>query len=131
LDFGDYLRHFGTPKVSFLDFFLINNLILLNTSDHPRIERATMSGSNRTIIFNISSSVNGGGWPNGLTLDYLFKRIYYIDAKSDSIHVLSYDGLLHKEIIRNTISEAHGYSLALYDDYVYWSDWKSGSIYRV
>lgn len=89
-----------------------------------------MSGSDRSVIFNISA-VYGGGWPNGLTLDYLLKRIYYIDAKSDSIHVISYDGSFHKEIIRNNVNEAHGYSLTLYDEYIYWSDWKSGSIYRV
>ena len=110
----------------------INGLLFWSDWDNlfPRIESATMSGLNRTVIFNISS-VNGGGWPNGLTLDTLLKRIYYIDAKSDSIHALSYDGSFHKEIVRNRISEAHGYSLALYDDYIYWSDWKSGSIYRV
>ena len=47
----------------------------------PRIERATMSGENRTVIFNIIAKDSSGGWPNGLTLDHRLKTLYYIDAK--------------------------------------------------
>jgi low-density lipoprotein receptor-related protein 1 (alpha-2-macroglobulin receptor) len=59
-----------------------NGLLFWSDWDNsfPRIESATMSGMNRSVVFNISE-VYGGGWPNGLTLDYLMKRIYYIDAK--------------------------------------------------
>ena len=50
-----------------------------------------MSGdsSQRVIIFNVTE-ISGGGWPNGLTIDYdsgnketnpLSGRIYWIDAK--------------------------------------------------
>ena len=46
----------------------------------PRIERCSMSGSGRKMIFNVSSEP-GAGWPNGLTVDYEADRIYWIDAK--------------------------------------------------
>ena len=46
----------------------------------PHIEKCSMSGKGRQIIFNVSS-VAGAGWPNGLTVDYEATRLYWIDAK--------------------------------------------------
>jgi hypothetical protein len=34
---------------------------------NPRIERATMAGTERKTLFNIKSKIIGGGWPNGLS----------------------------------------------------------------
>ena len=53
--------------------------------DIPRIECADMSGMNRKVIFNVTTYKNGA-WPNGLSLDYVLKRLYWIDARADSIH---------------------------------------------
>lgn len=44
----------------------------------PRIEAASMSGAGRRTIHRETGS---GGWPNGLTVDYLEKRILWIDAR--------------------------------------------------
>lgn len=44
----------------------------------PRIEAASMSGEGRRVIHKETGS---GGWPNGLTVDYLEKRILWIDAR--------------------------------------------------
>ena len=55
--------------------------------DIPRIECADMSGMNRKVIFNVTTYKNGA-WPNGLSLDYVLKRLYWIDARADSIHRL-------------------------------------------
>lgn len=46
----------------------------------PRIEGCSMSGENRKLVFNISS-IPSGGWPNGLSIDYDFRRLYWIDAR--------------------------------------------------
>uniref|UniRef100_A0A8D0KZH3 EGF-like domain-containing protein n=1 Tax=Strix occidentalis caurina TaxID=311401 RepID=A0A8D0KZH3_STROC len=46
----------------------------------PRIEAASMSGAGRRTIHKETGS---GGWPNGLTVDYLEKRILWIDARWD------------------------------------------------
>ena len=53
--------------------------------DIPRIECADMSGMNRKVIFNVTTYKNGA-WPNGLSLDYVLKHLYWIDARADSIH---------------------------------------------
>ena len=68
--------------------------------DIPRIECAEMSGTNRKVIFNVTNYKNGA-WPNGLSLDYTLKRLYWIDARADSIHSSKYDGSDHREIMRN------------------------------
>lgn len=46
----------------------------------PRIERSSMSGDYREVIVHIDE-VEDGEWPNGLTLDYQQKRVYWVDAR--------------------------------------------------
>ena len=59
---------------------------------NPRIERATMAGTDRRILFRVLD-VPSGGWPNGLTCDFSAERLYWIDAKSDSVHSMTYEGI--------------------------------------
>lgn len=63
----------------------------------PRIESCSLAGLDRQIIIRVDE-ISGGGWPNGLTLDYDAKRIYWIDARSDSIHTTTYEGTHHHEV---------------------------------
>jgi len=51
----------------------------------PRIERCSMSGQERIIVVRVDQ-VTDGAWPNGLTLDYVLKRIYWIDARCVHVH---------------------------------------------
>ena len=55
--------------------------------EHPKIERAGMDGSHRSAI--VTESVR---WPNGLTLDLVLDRIYWIDAKLNLIGSADLDG---------------------------------------
>lgn len=48
----------------------------------PKIERATLDGTERVVMVNTSL-----GWPNGLALDYTERKIYWGDAKTDKIEV--------------------------------------------
>lgn len=53
----------------------------------PKIERAGMDGTNRSMI--IDKEIY---WPNGLTLDYSQEKLYWADAKHNFIHRCSLDG---------------------------------------
>ncbi|KAL2310244.1 hypothetical protein Nmel_006492 [Mimus melanotis] len=53
----------------------------------PKIERAGMDGSSRSIIVNTDIY-----WPNGLTLDYEEQKLYWADAKLNFIHKSNLDG---------------------------------------
>ncbi|VDN50155.1 unnamed protein product [Dracunculus medinensis] len=47
---------------------------------NPRIERATMAGNDRRVLYRIANVIDGG-WPNGLICDFIATRLYWIDAK--------------------------------------------------
>lgn len=63
-------------------------------------------------------------------MDYALKRIYWVDARSDSIHTTKYDGSDHHEVIRGHEALSHPFAIALYENYVYWTDWRSNSVVR-
>ncbi|XP_058055099.1 prolow-density lipoprotein receptor-related protein 1 [Anopheles bellator] len=93
----------------------------------PRLERCTMAGEDRTVIMNVGSD---GGWPNGIALDYVLQRVYWIDARSDSIHTITYDGKDHRLVIKDPGVLAHPFSITVFDNYVYWTDWRTYSVIR-
>lgn len=53
----------------------------------PKIERAGMDGTNRSMIVHTEIY-----WPNGLTLDYEQLKLYWADAKHSFIHRCNLDG---------------------------------------
>lgn len=50
--------------------------------------------------------------------------------RSDSIHTTTYDGDDHHEVIRGHEMLSHPFAIALYDNYVYWTDWRTNSVIR-
>ncbi len=54
---------------------------------NPKIERAGMDASNRTVI--ISTNLT---WPNGLAIDYSTERLYWADASFKTIEYGNFDG---------------------------------------
>lgn len=101
------------------DVFISQSRMLDWDKNDPRIERCSMAGEYRRTIRQVDKSF--GGWPNGLTLDYAQKRIYYIDAHSDSIHTTNYDGSDHHLVIRDQETLSHPFSISLFENYVYWT----------
>ena len=53
-----------------------------------KIEVANMDGTGRQIL------VQGGGltWPNGLSIDYTSNKLYWADARSDTVECVDLDG---------------------------------------
>ena len=88
-----------------------------------------MAGEHRKVIVNVSS-IEGAGWPNGLTADYNSDRLYWIDARSDSIHSTKYDGSDHHEILRSGQFLSHPFAISVFGNYVYWTDWRTNSIVK-
>jgi len=63
-----------------IDLFSVCSILFWTDWDAslPRIEAASMSGEGRRTIHRETGS---GGWPNGLTVDYMERRIVWIDAR--------------------------------------------------
>ncbi|XP_025087886.1 low-density lipoprotein receptor-related protein 4-like isoform X3 [Pomacea canaliculata] len=87
----------------------------------PKIERAGMDGSLRTVIANTSVF-----WPNGLTLDYASERLYWADAKHHVIESAALDGSNRRIVINQGLP--HPFALTLFEDELYWTDWYTKSI---
>ncbi|XP_016987347.1 very low-density lipoprotein receptor isoform X4 [Drosophila rhopaloa] len=91
----------------------------------PRIERAGMDGSHRTTI--ISYDVK---WPNGITLDLVRKRIYWVDGKLNVISSANYDGSQRSQVLYSSEYLRHPFSITTFEDYVYWTDWDKQAIFK-
>ncbi|KAF6216065.1 hypothetical protein GE061_000403 [Apolygus lucorum] len=90
-----------------------------------RIERAGLDGSHRQKL--VSYDIR---WPNGLTLDLVRKRLYWVDAKLNLISSVNYDGTGRKVVLRSTESLHHPFSISVFEDYVYWTDWDKQAIFK-
>ncbi|XP_072105063.1 low-density lipoprotein receptor-related protein 1-like [Mobula birostris] len=94
-------------------------------ASQPRIEAASMSGVGRRTIHR---ELGAGGWPNGLTVDYLERRILWIDARSDAIYSALYDGSRLIEVLRGHEYLSHPFAVTLYGGEVYWTDWRTNTL---
>lgn len=92
----------------------------------PRIERATMAGTDRIIVHQAPT----GSWPNGLALDYELKRIFWLDAKLDCVQSITYDGLDVQVMLKAHELLSHPFALSLLGRHVYWTDWKTAQLVR-
>lgn len=55
----------------------------------PKIERCSMDGNPDTRVTLVDTEIQ---WPNGLTLDYENKRLFWVDAKLLTISAINWDG---------------------------------------
>ena len=88
-----------------------------------KIEVANMDGTGRGI------PVQGGGltWPNGLSIDYHARKLYWADASKDVIECVAFDGTNRTIIVQGLI---HPFGLDIHNGFIYWTDWTSQSIQR-
>ncbi|XP_071133360.1 low-density lipoprotein receptor-related protein 6-like isoform X2 [Mytilus edulis] len=101
-------------------------LFFSDWGSQPRIERCRMDGGERTIIIN-SDII----WPNGMTIDHIGKRLYWIDGSLNQIKSTRFDGTDTYTIIKNADVLPKPYDLVVYGSYVYWSNWQYRTICRV
>ncbi|XP_014488136.1 PREDICTED: very low-density lipoprotein receptor-like isoform X2 [Dinoponera quadriceps] len=94
-------------------------------SDEARIERAGMDGSHRSVVVG-----NDVKWPNGLALDLIGKRIYWVDAKLNIIGSCNYDGTGRRTVLYSPDNLRHPFSITTFEDYVYWTDWDKETIFK-
>lgn len=86
------------------------------------IKKAAMNGAKQKKL------ISTNGKANGLTLDYEKRRLYWVEINEPAIWSADIDGNDKKKIIETDIFAPVG--LALYKDYIYWSDEKTADIYR-
>lgn len=90
---------------------------------HPSIERAFLTGFGREAIIKTDIRM-----PNALTLDHKAQKLYWCDARLDKIERCEYDGT--KRIILAKVTPQHPFALAVYGDFIYWTDWSLHAVIR-
>lgn len=92
----------------------------------PKIERAGMDGTHRSVV------VRGAGveWPNGLTIDHVAMRLYWVDAKLHQISSVKFDGSDRRLVLHSHEHLGQPFSLAVFQDWIYWSDWEQMAVLR-
>ena len=51
-------------------------------------------------------------------------------CRSDSIHTTFYNGSDHREVMRGHEMLSHPFAIALFGNYVYWTDWRTNAVIR-
>ncbi len=91
--------------------------------EHAKIEKMSMDGdlSTRTVLHSLN-----GSWPNGLSIDFTISRIFWTDAKLRVIESSRLDGSDRRIVLR--LPNQHPFSISVFEDYIYWSDWTNEGI---
>ncbi|GFR17314.1 low-density lipoprotein receptor-related protein 2 [Trichonephila clavata] len=86
-----------------------------------RIERAEMDGSNRKAIIS-----QGTIWPSSVVVDHVLKNIYWVDTKLQVLECADFNGLKRRTVLDKGMH--HPFSITVFEDFVYWSDWGTDSL---
>lgn len=86
----------------------------------PHIGVAFMDGSRAKVL------VDNMKWPNGISLDWPNGRLYWVDAKAQTIESVTIDGKDRRVVLSDMVK--HPYGVAVFEDKLYWSDWDTTSI---
>lgn len=89
--------------------------------ENPSIAVAYMDGTSAKTL--ISDRL---GWVNGLALDWPNERLYWVDARHRVIETSRLDGTDRRKILSNL--SKNPYSIAVFQNSIYWSDKKSKGI---
>lgn len=86
-----------------------------------------MDGENRVEVI----SGEAVKWPNGLAVDIYEKRVYWADAKTKAISSCDYWGGDLKTVLHSHKHLKHPFSLAVFEERLYWTDWDHEGVLAV
>ena len=90
----------------------------------PKIERASMDGTDRIVIINTQL-----GEPYGITVDYSNRRIYWTDNDDDNIKYSDYFGNGRNILVGASDGVIDPFALTIHGDLLYWTDWEENAVY--
>lgn len=89
----------------------------------PAIQRAYISGYGMESIIKTDIRM-----PNAITMDTENHKLYWADARLDKVERADYDG--GNRIVLTHSMPKHPFSIAIYGDLLFWTDWALGSVVR-
>ena len=93
----------------------------------PRIERAGLDGSKRTLLVDDNLV-----WPIDIVIDFAENRLYWTDQDLHTSSSCDLDGQNVREVVNPNMGEEVTYfaSLAVFDNNLYWSDWMAFKVFQ-
>ncbi|KAL3265395.1 hypothetical protein HHI36_009601 [Cryptolaemus montrouzieri] len=95
------------------------------SAENPSVNRADLDGSHIKPLFK-KPIVQ---WPNGIAIDYIAERIYWVDARQDYIASADLHGDDIKFIIKDNEVVSHPFAVAVFKSSMFWDDWKRNAIF--
>uniref|UniRef100_A0A8B9BCW1 Very low-density lipoprotein receptor n=1 Tax=Anser brachyrhynchus TaxID=132585 RepID=A0A8B9BCW1_9AVES len=92
--------------------------------DKAKIEKAGLNGVGRRVL--VADNIE---WPNGITLDLLNQRLYWVDSKLHSLSCIDFNGSNRKVLISSVDDLSHPFGLAVFEDRVFWTDLENEAIF--
>ncbi|KAM4022348.1 low-density lipoprotein receptor-related protein 8 isoform 1-T1 [Anomaloglossus baeobatrachus] len=92
--------------------------------DPAKIEKAGLNGGDRQVL--VSDEIE---WPNGITLDVLTHRLYWVDSKLHTLSSVDFNGSNRKLLIFSEEKLSHPFGLAVFEDKVFWTDLENEAIF--
>lgn len=96
------------------------------SSQKPSLSRANLDGSDVRVLFSKPDVV----WPNGITIDHVAQRVYWVDANKDYIASCDLNGHNKILVVQQDARVDHPFAVGVFKDQIYWDDWKMNSIFE-
>lgn len=90
--------------------------------DYAKIERASMDGDFGTRVTLVDDRI---GWPNGLTLDYEKKQLFWVEAKFNELNAVDFNGKNRRMILRGSNTLPQPFAVTYFERELYWTDWST------
>ncbi|XP_047212825.1 low-density lipoprotein receptor-like isoform X1 [Girardinichthys multiradiatus] len=88
-----------------------------------KIEKGGLNGVDRTAL--VTDNIV---WPNGITLDLLNQRLYWVDSKLHTLSSIDVQGGGRRTLIIDEDKLAHPLGLAVFEERVFWTDVSNSAI---
>ena len=95
-------------------------MIWTDWGTNPKIEKATLNGSQRVAIVTSNLYL-----PNGIELDRGNRRIYWVDAGVDRIESVDYNG--DSRTLFKRVDGLHHFGVTLIPPFLFITDWAPGT----
>ncbi|XP_046384173.1 sortilin-related receptor-like [Ischnura elegans] len=95
------------------------------STDDASVSRANLDGSDVRKLFT-EPLVE---WPNGITIDHIAERIYWVDGRKDYIGSSDLDGKMFRKVISNDDRVSYPFAVAVFKDNLYWPYLYQSAIY--
>lgn len=88
-----------------------------------KIEKAGLNGADRTAL--ITDNIV---WPNGITLDLLNQRLYWVDSKLHTLSSIDVQGGGRRTLIIDEHHLGHPLGLTVFEERLFWTDVSNNAI---